>query len=188
MVRFIIYSKYGFTLIELLIALVISGLVLTAVYKVFMSNNLIYLKQNELTKIEQNMRAAMDILTRDIRISGYNSTNNTVLGIGSTSSSTKIILDYENDDSGDVEEKEYYFDNNQKRIENKSGISIANNIGMLEFKYCNGTKSIDCYSNYVPNTSIVKLSIAPYTDKNFLSVSNNLSMNKTVYIRNECLN
>lgn len=183
-----IINYSGFTLIEMLIALAISSIVLTAVYKVFMSNNIIYMKQNELVKIEQNMRAGMNMMAREIRMSGYNSTNDTVKGIHSTSNSTNIIFDYENVDSTDVDNKEYHFDNHQYRIEDNSGASIANNIENLEFKYCNGTQDLDCYSSHVPNTIFVKISISPYTDKNYLSVSNNLNMNRTVYIRNACLN
>jgi prepilin-type N-terminal cleavage/methylation domain-containing protein len=132
-----IISYNGFTLIELLIALAISSLVLTAVYKVFISNNIIYLKQNEMTKIEQNIRSAMNMMNRDIRMAGYKDQNNTITGFNSTiSNSTMIAFNYE-DEVHSKKNVKYYFDSSQKRIENKDGYSIANNIGGLEFKYCN---------------------------------------------------
>lgn len=182
-----IISYNGFTLIELLIALAISSLVLTAVYKVFISNNIIYLKQNEMTKIEQNIRSAMNMMNRDIRMAGYKDQNNTITGFNSTiSNSTMIAFNYE-DEVHSKKNVKYYFDSSQKRIENKDGYSIANNIGGLEFKYCNGTQDSDCYLTHIPNTMLVTVSIIPYTEKSYLSVSSNLSMNRTVYIRNACL-
>ena len=181
-------DKCGFTLVELLITLAISSLVLTAVYKVFISNNMIYLKQIEITKIEQNMRAAMNMMIRNIRMSGYKDQNDAITGFNSTlSNSTIVAFNYEDADNS-KKNIQYYFDSSQKRIENKDGHAIAYNIGGLKFEYCNGTQDSDCYSYPVPKAILVKISMSPYTDKDYFSVLSNLNMNRNVFIRNEGLN
>ena len=168
------YMEKGFTLIELLIALVISGLVLTAVYNIFISSNRIYLKQNEMTKIEQNLRAAMNMMTKEIRMSGYNSTNSSKSGVFHTSNSTTILFNYQNSTH------KYYCDSNDKSIRNENNQKISRHIEALNFNYHNSTDS-DC-----SEIDQVDIYIQSYSDKNQLDIPT-LDMNKTVIIRNACL-
>ena len=106
--------KKGFTLIELLIALVISSLMLSAVYKIFISNNIIYLKHNELTKMEQGLRSTLNIMTQEIRMSGYNPFQNSTVGIDKGESSSNIItFSSYNESSDNVKEYIYYLYDSQ---------------------------------------------------------------------------
>ncbi len=164
----------GFTLVELMIALAISALVLTAIYNIFISNNRIYLKQNEMTKIEQNLRAAMSMMTKDIRMAGYNSTNSSQSGVYHISNSTNIVFNYDNSTHS------YFFDSDDKTIKNEHNQKISMNIGALNFNYHNSTDS-DC--NEIDQVDIYMES---YSDKNQLDIPT-LDMNKTVIIRNACL-
>ena len=61
----------GFTLIELLIAMAITGIVAGAIFTAFQSQQKSYLIQDQITEMQQNLRAAMDIMVRDIRMAGY---------------------------------------------------------------------------------------------------------------------
>jgi prepilin-type N-terminal cleavage/methylation domain-containing protein len=65
----------GFTLIELLVAMALGLLVLGAVISVFVSQNRTNAAQQEVAYAQQNVRAAMDLMARDIRGAGYNPTN-----------------------------------------------------------------------------------------------------------------
>jgi type IV pilus assembly protein PilW len=64
-------NKKGFTLIELLIAMAISGIVAGAIFTAFKSQQKSYLVQEQVTDMQQNLRAAMDFMVRDIRMAGY---------------------------------------------------------------------------------------------------------------------
>jgi len=61
----------GFTLVELLIAMVVAFLVSAAIYASYRVQQQNYLAQQQVTQIQQNLRAAMDMISRDFRIAGY---------------------------------------------------------------------------------------------------------------------
>jgi prepilin-type N-terminal cleavage/methylation domain-containing protein len=60
-------ARRGFTLIELMIALVLLGIVSTAVYKVLVNNQRLYLAQTQTIDLQQNIRAAATILPAEFR-------------------------------------------------------------------------------------------------------------------------
>lgn len=64
----------GFTLVELLVAMVIATIVLAAIYGSYLVQQNHYLAQSQVTEMQQNIRAAMDLISRDIRMAGYDST------------------------------------------------------------------------------------------------------------------
>ena len=64
----------GFTLVELLIAMVIGGVIITAVYSTYLAQQRTYTEQEQVVEMQQNIRAAMDRLTRDIRTAGFDPT------------------------------------------------------------------------------------------------------------------
>jgi len=61
----------GATLLELLIALTITGVITTAVLKLYLTQHQNYLTQDDITTIQQNARASIDELTRQIRMAGH---------------------------------------------------------------------------------------------------------------------
>ncbi len=63
----------GITLIELLIALAIFGLVSAASYRLFVAQGRAYVVQDQVGEIQQNIRAGMELLLRDVRMAGYDS-------------------------------------------------------------------------------------------------------------------
>jgi prepilin-type N-terminal cleavage/methylation domain-containing protein len=60
-------ARRGFSLIELMIALVLLGLVSTAVYKVLVNNQRVYLAQTQTIDLQQNIRAGAAILPAEFR-------------------------------------------------------------------------------------------------------------------------
>lgn len=67
------HNSNGFTIIELLIALSISSIVMVAMYQTFNSQQKSYMIQEDVATMQQNLRAAMFLLTNDIRMAGYDS-------------------------------------------------------------------------------------------------------------------
>ena len=61
----------GFTMVELLIAMVISVIIMGAIFSAYQVQQKTYAAQNQVTEMQQNLRAGMDILLREIRMAGY---------------------------------------------------------------------------------------------------------------------
>ncbi len=66
-----IRHQHGLTLIELMVALTISLLLLTGTASLFISNKRIYREQEEMGRLQENARFAVEVLIRDLRMAGY---------------------------------------------------------------------------------------------------------------------
>lgn len=62
----------GFTLIELLIALAVFGIAVSAIYGVYISQSRTYTVQNQVTAAQQDLRAGIDLMSRELRMAGFN--------------------------------------------------------------------------------------------------------------------
>ena len=60
----------GFTLIELLIAMAIMAVTVGAIYGVYISSNRSYKTQDRVVAVQQNLRASIDFMVREIRLAG----------------------------------------------------------------------------------------------------------------------
>ena len=92
----------GFTLVELLIAMAIALIVMTGVYYTFQTQQTSYVTQENLSHLQQNMRAAMYFMEKDIRMAGCNPTED-------AEDAGMFTMDIVNDDEvtvsdGDVED------------------------------------------------------------------------------------
>ncbi|MCP4339282.1 MAG: prepilin-type N-terminal cleavage/methylation domain-containing protein [Desulfobulbaceae bacterium] len=61
----------GFTIMELLVALTIASIVLAAISVTFTRTVRLYTLENAKAALQQEMRAALEIMGRDIRMAGY---------------------------------------------------------------------------------------------------------------------
>jgi len=66
-----ILNKNGVSLIELLVVLVICGIVIAGAYRFFITQTRAYSVQDQVIEAQQNVRLAMEILLRDLRMAGY---------------------------------------------------------------------------------------------------------------------
>ena len=74
-------SQNGFTLIELLVAMAISGVVMAGIYSAYYSQQKSYIAQEQVSAMQQNLRAAMYHMEREIRMAGYDPTTSGGFGI-----------------------------------------------------------------------------------------------------------
>jgi type IV pilus assembly protein PilW len=67
-------SQKGFTIVELLVAMAISLVVMAAIYSTYQSQQHSYIIQDQVAAAQQNLRAAMYTMTRDIQMAGFDPT------------------------------------------------------------------------------------------------------------------
>jgi type IV pilus assembly protein PilW len=65
------FREQGVTILELVVAMVVSLLAMGGVYKIYHANSLTYRTQEALARLQENGRLALDLLSRDIRMTGY---------------------------------------------------------------------------------------------------------------------
>ncbi len=65
------HNARGASLLEALIALILAGIVTTAVFNVYINQHKSWTIQEEIIDMQQNARAAIDELTRQIRMAGH---------------------------------------------------------------------------------------------------------------------
>jgi prepilin-type N-terminal cleavage/methylation domain-containing protein len=94
----------GLTLIELLVAMVISAILIGAVYRTFINQQNTYVVQEQVVDMQQNVRVAINRMMREIRMAGF----------GNVAS----ILPFEAPDGG----KTVIFDNIINPIDNKNNV------------------------------------------------------------------
>lgn len=70
-------NKKGITLIELLVALIICTLSIGAIYRVFTSQSKAYVVQDQVVEIQQSLRTVMELIVRDLRMTGFDYDNST---------------------------------------------------------------------------------------------------------------
>ena len=136
-------KESGFTLVELLIAMAVGLIVLSAVVSTFIIQRKTFDVQEQTTEMTQNARAAMDLMTREIRMAGYNPTGATFDGVTYSASELKIQADLNGDGdttSGSNEIITYSYDGTNKQIDRKPGIAgtpnaLAENIKAFTFEY-----------------------------------------------------
>lgn len=64
-------NRNGFTLMELLIAMVITTIVSAGIFSAYRSQQNAQLAQKQIVEMQQNLRAALYIMTSEIRMAGY---------------------------------------------------------------------------------------------------------------------
>jgi type IV pilus assembly protein PilW len=69
--RLTITQMRGFSLVELMVALTIGLIILAAVSMLFVSSKKTYTSQDNLARLQENARFAMQFLIKDLRLAGY---------------------------------------------------------------------------------------------------------------------
>ncbi len=165
----------GFTLIELLVTLAVSSIVLLIIVQFFISTNQINTVQEKVAATQQNIRIAMEIMSRDIRMAGLNPTG-TALNAGFADNGSEnndtdgdsVALRYDLDGDGGCEvDRSYYYDNANERFMIRNGGSFQSltengTISSVTFTYTLNDGSNDpdpSASGNLGNIRVVSVSI-----------------------------
>lgn len=83
----------GFTLVELLIAMALGALLLGALISTFVVQSKAYDVQGQMTEMVQTARAAMDMISREVRMAGYDPTGAGFDGIPYHGAQLQLLTD-----------------------------------------------------------------------------------------------
>ncbi|MBN1574675.1 MAG: prepilin-type N-terminal cleavage/methylation domain-containing protein [Deltaproteobacteria bacterium] len=96
-------SKEGFTLVEILITVLISMIIMAAVFEVFIAQKRSYVTEGALLEVENTGHFAMEYLTRTVQNSGYNIKNGMKIESASDHYFTAVM---DEDDDGVIQADE----------------------------------------------------------------------------------
>lgn len=167
--------EHGFTLVELLIAMVVSGFVIAALYSAYVVQQKHALAQEQVSEMQQNIRAGLNHLIREIRLAGFDPD-------GEVDDSEKIV-------EATVDSFQYFYvDNDQYSFvfvdndnENElryqfpgGGLQlVADNIDALEFYYVLDDESKTTTPSDPKKIRSMEISVlarANQADRNFTNV------------------
>lgn len=92
----------GITLIELLVGLILCGVVIAGIYRLFVVQSKAYTVQDQVVEVQQSIRSAMEVLLRDLRMAGYDSDSiNSKISIANhiLPGDHTVTINYEYDDT-----------------------------------------------------------------------------------------
>ena len=130
-------SRQGFTLVELLISLAITTIIVAAIYTSFLGQQKTYTVQDQIAETQQNIRAALMVMAREIMMAGYDPMDTGRFGIDITTyarpGSTLIFtVDKNGNGTKDADETVTYslFDTPDTPVSERDGIlDLVRNVG-----------------------------------------------------------
>jgi len=188
-------SKSGFTMAELVIAMLISSLVIIAIYTTYNKQQRVYTAQDQVVEVQQNLRAGMGIMTREIRMAGCDPQETGLYGITTANAGTLAFTADTNNDGGSPGSGESYQyqlydsdgDGTPDALRRTPGGSVlANNIYNLEFYYllADGTWTTTPSASQLSSIRTVEISIlarAGRLDPDFTDARTYTSASGTVW-------
>ncbi len=110
----------GFTLIEVLVALSLVSIISILIYEIFISLNFSYTKQTALLTARQEIRAALDVMSQNIRMTGFDPKKTAGAGFEEISEG-KIRFTSDRNMNGHIDPSDfeiitYYFNASTKKI------------------------------------------------------------------------
>ncbi len=143
-------NEQGFTMVELVVALTISLVLMGIAVKIFLVQQKAYNVQEQLSEMQQNIRAAMDMIVRETKMAGYNPTEASFNGITYDTSQLRILADLDGNGAATStnEDITYSYDGTDSQIVRDIGAGgqpVAENIQSFTFDYldANGTSTTD---------------------------------------------
>ena len=135
----------GFTLIEMMVSITIGMVVIAAVTGTFNAQTRQNKAEEEISQMHQNVRGALDLISREIMQAGYKASGGSVTGV--TYSTTQLLIQADLDTNGSIDTSNtsleyitYVYDSANMRITRQLGTGgtaeiVADNITACTFTY-----------------------------------------------------
>lgn len=94
-------SNKGFTLIELMVALAATSILAACIWATYNTQLKSHITQKQVVEMQQNLRAAMQLIEREVRMAGYDPLRNSGAGITTMLGDT-LTFDMDLTEDGDV--------------------------------------------------------------------------------------
>jgi len=179
-------KEHGFTLVELLVAMAMAAVVMGAVYSLYKSQQDSYIAQDQVVEMQQNVRAALYQMARDMRMAGFNPQRAPNVGGfvtqlpddgggTTTTDSTNIAFTIDQDSNGvididaDDEQIAYRLDNatsalQKFRVSDDSWQTVADNISAVDFVYLDPSGTDITAQVVATPTTLYASTSLPYID------------------------
>ena len=134
-------KQSGFTLIELVVTVAVSGILLAAISQLFISSNKMHTVQEQVLRIQQEVRYGLDMIARDVRMAGYNPTDNANDAGFTVANSTNLRIEYDFDEDGVCnKDREYKYNSGEENLEVQRDGSggfqtFINDVNSMNFQY-----------------------------------------------------
>ena len=126
----------GFSLIELLVALCITSIVIISIYNLFTSQNKSFVVQEQITGMQQDLRAALLMMVKEIRMAGYDPLRRADAGfIDANSNSIGFTFDLNSDGNCVGPDETISYTLSAENSLERNDQLMAENIQGLEFYY-----------------------------------------------------
>lgn len=199
-----INNNKGFTIVELLIVMGMSLIVMGGIYQVYYSQQKAYVLQDQTSAMQQNLRAAIYLMTRNIRMAGYSTAGATAGLTAAAPNSIAFTMDLNgNGTTTDPNENVTYrlYDaygdgDNDLSMDSGSGNSpLAENMDVLNFVYLDGNGTIlddDGNGNVIasiPSIRSIQVTLLARVNKPDMNYNNNRvyinQQNQQIYTAND---
>jgi type IV pilus assembly protein PilW len=202
----------GFTLVELLMAMAITTIVSAGIVGAYRSQQKTQLAQKQSVEMQQNIRAALLIMTSEIRMAGYDpdGTNNAgIVNAGDGSDNlNRLIFTYfnpdassdglDNNNDGNTDESgenlqavEYYLydslGDGTVDLGRRNGArldAIAENIQTLQFTYLDTDGNVTTTPSDIRSIQITMVATTDANELNYTGTNNTRTLTTTVKCRN----
>src|SRR5262245_54821050 len=134
----------GFTLTEMMVTVTIGMIVIAAVSGTFNAQTRQNKAEEEISQMHQNVRGALDMISRDLMQAGYKAPGGSVTGV--TYSTTQLLIQADINGNGSIDTGNsleyiiYVYDSTNKQITRQLGTGgtpeiVADNITQCDFAY-----------------------------------------------------
>ncbi len=200
-----IFNDRGFTLVELMITLAISGIVLGVLGTAYVSQQRSATAQEQVAEMQQNIRAGLDIMEREIRMAGYDPRHTAGTGFlnsapyftNANNLSFTMVADtdgIDNNNNGTTDEPNetetinYYLydaygdgDLDLGRRTPVSTQAVAENIEAIEFRYLNSANNVTAVLADIRSVQISILARASMPDSSFTDTATYTSASGVIW-------
>jgi len=181
-----VLNEHGVTLVELMVALVITGIISAAMYSAYTGQQRINQSQDQIVEMQQNLRAGLDMMVREIRMAGYDPADTGNFGF-TAAGANSMTFTMVNDEVGGVRTISYehsvgYGDTDgirdiRRRVDAGNFIVLIENVEAVEFYYTlsDGTRTLTPSGNDLMTNSIrsVQISVLARASGVSLNYTNN---------------